>query len=157
MSHSYKEDNFYRFPRIDYKMLEKHHEGIIVSSACLGGPLSKCFWNNRETGPEAVHEAMVETINEFKAIFGDRFYCELQWNRIPEQHEVNQHIIRAAKETDTELVSTADAHYPRPEMFKDRELYKQLGWLGKAKPDYAESKLPEKREDLLYELYPKER
>ena len=155
VSHSYKDENFYRFPRIDYKMLEKHHEGIIVSSACLGGPLSKCFWNNRETGPEAVHEAMVKTINEFKGIFGDRFYCELQWNRIPEQHEVNQHIIRAAKQTDTELVSTADAHYPRPEMFKDRELYKQLGWLGKAKPDYAETTLPEKREDLMYELYPK--
>ena len=155
VSKSYKEDNFYRFPRIDYKMLQEHHEGIIVSSACLGGPLSKCFWNNRENGSEAVHEAMVATINEFKSIFGDRFYCELQWNRIPEQHEVNQHIILAAEVTKTELVSTADAHYPRPEMFKDRELYKQLGWLGKAKPDYAESKLPEKREDLLYELYPK--
>ena len=155
VSKSYTEENFYRFPRIDYKMLREHHEGIIVSSACLGGPLSKCFWNNRKEGSEAVHEAMVSTINEFKSIFGDRFYCELQWNRIPEQHEVNQHIILAAEVTKTELVSTADAHYPRPEMFKDRELYKQLGWMGKTKPDYADSKLPEKREDLLYELYPK--
>ena len=40
-------------------------------------------------------------------------------------------------------------------MFKDRELYKQLGWLGKAKPDYADSTLPETREDLKCELYPK--
>jgi len=155
ISKSFEDENFYRFPRIDYKMLREHSEGIIVSSACLGGPLSKCFWNNRETGPEAVHEEMVKTINEFKSIFGDRFYCELQWNRIPEQHEVNQHIIRAAKETNTELISAADAHYPRPEMFKDRELYKQLGWLGKAKPEYGDSTLTEKREDLMYELYPK--
>ena len=155
VSKSYEGENFYRFPRVDYKMLREHSEGIIVSSACLGGPLSKCFWNNREESPEAVHNSMVKTINEFKDIFGDKFYCELQWNRIPEQHEVNQHIIKAAAETNTELVSTADAHYPRPEMFKDRELYKQLGWLGKAKPDYAESTLPEKREDLMYELYPK--
>ena len=155
VSKSYEGENFYRFPRVDYKMLREHSEGIIVSSACLGGPLSKCFWNNREESPEAVHNSMVKTINEFKDIFGDKFYCELQWNRIPEQHQVNQHIIKAAAETNTELVSTADAHYPRPEMFKDRELYKQLGWLGKAKPDYADSTLPEKREDLMYELYPK--
>ena len=155
VSKSYDGDSFYRFPRVDYKMLREHNEGIIVSSACLGGPLSKCFWENRSAGPEAVHSAMVDTINNFKSIFGDRFYCELQWNRIREQHEVNQHIIRAADQTNTELVSTADAHYPRPEMFKDRELYKQLGWLGKAKPDYAESKLPESRSELKCELYPK--
>ena len=155
VSKSYEGENFYRFPRVDYKMLREHNEGIIVSSACLGGPLSKCFWNNREESADAVHNSMVETINQFKDIFGDRFYCELQWNRIPEQHEVNQHIIRAAAETGTDLVSTADAHYPRPEMFKDRELYKQLGWLGKAKPDYADSTLPETREDLKCELYPK--
>ena len=118
VSKSYEGENFYRFPRVDYKMLREHSEGIIVSSACLGGPLSKCFWNNREESPEAVHNSMVKTINEFKDIFGDKFYCELQWNRIPEQHQVNQHIIKAAAETNTELVSTADAHYPRPEMFK---------------------------------------
>ena len=98
VSKSYEGENFYRFPRVDYKMLREHNEGIIVSSACLGGPLSKCYWNNREESADAVHNSMVETINQFKDIFGDRFYCELQWNRIPEQHEVNQHIIKAAAE-----------------------------------------------------------
>ena len=34
-------------------------------------------------------------------------------------------------------------------------LHKQLGWLGKSKPDYADNKLPDRREDLKYELYPK--
>jgi len=155
VSKSFDPNNFYRYPRIDYDMLREHNEGIIVSSACMGGPLSKDYWNNREEGDDAVQRAMVETIENFTSIFGDRFYGELQWNSIPEQHEINQHIIRAAKKTNIKLISTADSHYPRPELFKDRELYKQLGWLGKSKPDYAESTLPEKREELKYELYPK--
>ena len=155
VSKSFDPNNFYRYPRIDYDMLREHNEGIIVSSACMGGPLSKDYWNNREEGDDAVQRAMVETIENFTSIFGDRFYGELQWNSIPEQHEINKHIIRAAEKTNIKLISTADSHYPRPELFKDRELYKQLGWLGKSKPDYAESTLPESREELKYELYPK--
>jgi len=155
VSKSFDPNNFYRYPRIDYEMLREHNEGIIVSSACMGGPLSKDYWNNREEGDDAVQRAMVETIENFTSIFGDRFYGELQWNSIPEQHEINKHIIRAAEKTNIKLISTADSHYPRPELFKDRELYKQLGWLGKSKPDYAESNLPESREELKYELYPK--
>ena len=155
VSKSFDPNNFYRYPRIDYDMLREHNEGIIVSSACMGGPLSKDYWNNREEGDEAVQRAMVQTIENFTSIFGDRFYGELQWNAIPEQHEINKHIIRAAEKTNIKLISTADSHYPRPELFKDRELYKQLGWLGKSKPDYAESNLPESREELKYELYPK--
>ena len=155
VSKSYEEDNFYRFPRIDFNMLREHNEGIIVSSACLGGVLAQCYWQNREEGPEAVHAAMVKIIKEFQDIFGDRFYSELQWHRIKEQHELNQFIVAAAKETNCRLVSTADSHYPRPELFQDRELYRQLGWLGKAKPDYASDKIPQTREELSCELYPK--
>jgi len=155
VSKSYHPDNFYRYPRMDYEMLAEHNEGLIVSSACMGGPLSKCFWNNREEGHEAVQKTMVDTIERFQSIFGDRFYCELQWNSIPEQHEINKHIIEAAGKTNCKLISTSDSHYPTPDTFKDRELYKQLGWLGKSKPDYADNSLPETRAELKYELYPK--
>ena len=72
---------------------KEHNEGIICSSACLGGPLSKDYWAHREQGPEAVKRAMSETVGRFKDIFVDRFYGELQWNAIPEQHDVNQYII----------------------------------------------------------------
>jgi len=155
VSKSYERENFYRYPRMDYKMLEEHNEGVICSSACLSGPLSKDYWNNRELGAKAIKVAMRATCERFKGIFGDRFYGELQWNGIPEQHDVNSYVIEVCEELGIELVSTADAHYPRPELFKDRELYKQIGWLGKTKPDYMNSKLPQTREDLKYELYPK--
>ena len=86
-------------------------------------------------------------------IFGDRWYGELQWNNIPEQHELNNYIIKIHKEFGIGLISTADSHYPGPDAWKDRELYKRLGWLGK-RPEYLSEELPEP-EDLKCELYPK--
>ena len=157
ISESYHEDNFYRYPRVDYKLLDKYSEGVIAASACLGGPYAGNYWANREEGPEAVREAMRETTRQFVKIFGDRWYGELQWNNIAEQHELNQYIIEVCKEFDVTLISTADSHYPNTEAWKDRELYKRLGWLGKGTPAWAEdnTELPPGVEEIGYELYPK--
>ena len=154
ISKSFQGDNFYRFPRIDYEMLEKHSEGIIVSTACLGGLFAGDMWRNREEGKEAVLNDMRDTARRMKSILGkDRFLCELQWNNIPEQHELNQYVIQIAKEFDLTLVSTADSHYPTSESWKDRILYKKLGWLGKGKE--MDTELPIDVEEVGYELYPK--
>ena len=156
ISESYNEENYYRYPRVDYKMLDKYSEGIIAASACLGGPYAGNYWANREEGPEAVREAMRETTREFVKIFGDRWHGELQWNNIPEQHELNQYIIEMHHEFGIPLISTADSHYPNPNAWKDRELYKRLGWLGKGKPDWMENTdLPTGVEEIGYEIYPK--
>ena len=89
-------------------------------------------------------------------VFGDRWYGEIQWNNVPEQHELNNYIIKVAQEFGVKLLSTADSHYPNPDAWKDRELYKRLGWLGKGTPSWAEgSELPSGVEEIGYELYPK--
>ena len=157
VSESYKAENFYRYPRIDYALLKKYNEGIIASSACLGGVYAGNYWENREEGPEAVLEAMRESTRQMVDIFGDRWYAEIQWNNIKEQHELNQYVIEVAKEFGVRLVTTADSHYPNPDAWKDRELYKRLGWLGKGRPSWAEeeSQLPAGVEEIGYELYPK--
>ena len=157
VSESYQPENFYRYPRIDYALLKKYNEGIIASSACLGGVYAGNYWENREDGDEAVLEAMRETTRRMVDIFGDRWYAEIQWNNIKEQHELNKYVIQVAKEFGVGLVSTADSHYPNPDAWKDRELYKRLGWLGKGRPSWAdeESELPEGVEEIGYELYPK--
>ena len=155
ISESYKPENFYRYPRMDYELLSKYSEGIIAASACLGGVYAGNYWENREEGPEAVLEAMRATTRHMQEIFGDRWYGELQWNNIPEQHELNGYIIKIAQEFNMQLISTADSHYPNPQAWKDRELYKRLGWLGKSKPDYESTELPSDTEEIGYELYPK--
>jgi len=155
ISESYTGEYFYRKPRIDYSLLKKHNEGIIALSACLGGVYAGCFWTKREEGREAILECMREVTQEMVSIFGDRWYGEIQWNNIPEQHELNQYVIEVCKEFDVKVVSTVDSHYPNPDAWRDRELYKRLGWLGKGKPEWLEMTLPTSAEEIGYELYPK--
>ena len=157
VSESYKAENFYRYPRIDYALLKKYNEGIIAASACLGGVYAGNFWENREESPEAVLDAMRDTTKRMVDIFGDRWYAEIQWNNIEAQHELNQYVIQVAQEQGVKLITTADSHYPNPTAWKDRELYKRLGWLGKGRPSWAdeESQLPDGVEEIGYELYPK--
>ena len=156
VSESYQSENFYRYPRIDYKLLKKYNEGIIAASACLGGVYAGNYWENRDEGDEAVLSAMSETTEKMVDIFGDRWYAEIQWNNVEDQHKLNQYIIQTAQKHDVKLLSTADSHYPDPEAWRDRELYTRLGWLGKGGlPEYMKSELPEGVEEVGYELYPK--
>ena len=165
ISESYKSENFYRYPRVDYEMLKEYNEGIIAASACLGGVYAGNYWSastyNEEgerTGcdKEQALEYMRETTRKMLEVFGDRWYPEIQWNNIPEQHELNQLIIQVAQEFELKLISTADSHYPNPTAWKDRELYTRLGWLGKGGlPEYMSSELPIGVEEIGYELYPK--
>ncbi len=155
ISESFGPGNYYRYPRVDYKLLKKYSEGVIAASACLGGVYAGNYWENREQGDEAVLEAMRDTTKKMVDIFGDRWHGELQWNSVPEQHNLNKFIIQMSKEFGIPLISTSDSHYPNPDAWRDRELYKRLGWLGKSKPAYESSELPSGVEEIGYELYPK--
>ena len=154
ISSSYDKDHFYRYPRVDYALLKRHSEGIIAASACLGGVYAGCYWENRDNGEDAIMRAFRNTTQKMQSIFGDRWYGELQWNNVPEQHELNRYIIQMHHEFGLPLISTADSHYPNPTAWKDRELYKRLGWLGK-RPEWMSDELPVDVEEIGYELYPK--
>ena len=155
ISESYSEKYFYRKPRMDYNLLAKYSDGVIAMSACLGGVYAGCYWENIEDGEEAVLNCMRETTRTMLGIFGDRWYGELQWNAVPEQHALNKYIIKMHEEFGIPLVSTADSHYPTPTAWKDRELYKRLGWLGRGAPEWLDMTLPGSVSDMDYELYPK--
>src|SRR6056300_112028 len=154
VSKSYSGDYFYRKPRIDWELLEKHSEGVIVPTACLGGIAAGSMWKKQEEGEDAIVEDMIGNLTKFRDTFGDRFYAELQWNNIPEQHLLNRCLIKVAQQLDIKLISTCDSHYPRPDAWKDREVYKRLGWLGKM-PEWMDDNIPESIEEIGYELYPK--
>jgi DNA polymerase III subunit alpha len=155
VSDSHRGDNFYSKPRLDYKMLEEHGEGVIASSACLGGVYAGDYWDNIESGEEAVLDAMRTTTKCMQDVLGDRWYGELQWNNVGHQHKLNECVIQMHKEFGIELISTADSHYPSPAAWKDRELYKRLGWLGSKLPEWAGSELPVDVDEMGMELYPK--
>lgn len=95
----------YFFPRIDKKLLYKHREGLIASTACLGGEVSKkCAQNDLDGARKAVRE--------FKHIFGpDNFFLEVQPNGIPIQERVNAQLAQMAKEEGLRILATNDCHY----------------------------------------------
>jgi len=159
ISLSYRGDNFYRYPRIDYENLKTYSEGLITTSGCIGGILAQVIWQNKEKTHSELYELMRTPIEKMLSIFGnEHFFGELQWNNIPEQHRLNTLVIELSKEYDFKVISCVDAHYPRPDAWRDRELYKRLGWLGKSnreKPSWLSDEIPENLEEIGYTLYPK--
>jgi DNA polymerase III subunit alpha len=163
---SYK-GGFYRFPRIDYKLLKEHGEGLVVSTACVGGLASGLIYQQFPTLKfDDLHPDLMNNLDDYNPIMNrlenmtdrfvdcvgqDNFFLEMQFNDLPAQHLTNRCLLELAGKTGIPLVSTADSHFPDPNKWQARELYKKLGWMG-AKLD--QSMLP-KEEDLKCMLYPK--
>lgn len=95
---------FYYKPRIDYDVLEKHSEGLIVLSACLAGDIQKSLLDGN-------YQKAKKIAIKLKKIFKNDFYLELQDHKIPEQKKVNRELIKLSKETNIKLVATNDVHY----------------------------------------------
>ncbi|RME04406.1 MAG: DNA polymerase III subunit alpha, partial [Deltaproteobacteria bacterium] len=108
VSMGYKE-GFYYNPRVDKELLRKHSEGIIATSACLGGELAQLILAGR------IDEAR-EAAREYKSIFAPgRYFLEIQENKLPEQQRVNEVLLDFSKELDIPLVATNDSHYLQEE------------------------------------------
>jgi DNA polymerase-3 subunit alpha len=98
-------EGYYYRPRIDLEMLAEHHEGIIATSACLGGPVANNFLQGR---PQLARDYA----GKLAEIFGrDRFFIEMQDHGIREQIETNRELIPLARSLDLPLVATNDVHY----------------------------------------------
>jgi DNA polymerase-3 subunit alpha len=151
---SYKE-GFYRFPRIDLEMLKTHGEGLVVSTACIGGIFAaQAIRGEALNKPfEEIQREMQNLADRFVDAVGiDNFNLEIQFNSLPMQHLTNRHLFELAKKTGIKLVATGDSHYYGPDLWEARELYKRLGRMGQRGD--AVPALP-KFEDLKCELYPK--
>lgn len=167
-------EGFYRFPRIDYKRLKEAAKGghLIIKSACIGGALAYQVFQHLqqlefdELKPDLYHNTpglkqkiLTGIGNAYDqmvwAVGDDAAFLELQFNKLPAQHLVNMALIDFAEQngiTD-KLTVTCDSHYADPEHWRERELYKKLGWLNYK--EFDPDKLPKSRDDLKCELYPK--
>ena len=100
---------FYYKPRIDWELLEQHHEGLICTSACLASETSQAILRGDTNGAK-------ETARRYAELFGEgNYYLELQHHpNIPEQAQVNEELKKMAAELHLPLVATNDAHYVAP-------------------------------------------
>lgn len=98
-------EGFYYRPRIDMEMLNEHHDGLIVTSACLGGPVANNFLVGQ---PKKAYDYATQ----FKEIFGpEHFFIELQDHGLKEQLTTNRDMIELATKLDLPLVVSNDVHY----------------------------------------------
>ena len=108
VSHGFLEGFYYR-PRVDLELLEKFHEGIIASSACLAGEVAVHLTRNQ-------YEEAKEAALRYDKIFGHgNFFLELQDHGIAEQRMINPQLVRMSRETGIPLICTNDCHYTRAE------------------------------------------
>ena len=97
-------DGFYYKPRIDYKLLEKYHEGLICLSACIAGDIPKLILASQFD--EAEKLAL-----KFKDMFGDDYYFEVQNHNMPEELVVRTKLKEMGEKLGIKLVATNDCHY----------------------------------------------
>ncbi len=109
-------EGFYYKPRIDYKLLEEYHEGLICLSACIGGDIPQKLLNGDYEGAKAL------ALKLSRIMGPDNFYLELQYNNIAEQKEVNSQLVKLSEETGIPLIATNDIHYINRDDAKAQEI-----------------------------------
>ena len=97
-------EGFYYKPRIDKEVLKAHSDGLIATSACLGGEIPTALTQDNRKLAKQIAEVYLE-------IFGpDRFFIELQ-KHVPEQDRVNPELMDLADQLGIGTVATNDVHF----------------------------------------------
>ena len=136
VSMGFMDDAFNYTPRIDKELLEQYHEGIICSSACLGGELPQKIMTAISRQPDAlnnveqaiangVFQEAEEAVQWFKNLFGEDYYIELQRHQTEKpggdqstyqrQMQVNPVLIALAHKYGIKVIATNDAHFVEEE------------------------------------------
>jgi DNA polymerase-3 subunit alpha len=97
-------DSRSRRPRLDRELLSTHSEGIIVLSGCLSGELAKALQIGRNDDARRI-------ASEYREIFGERYFLEVQNQGLGIQGAVNEQIFSIADELRIPAVATNDSHY----------------------------------------------
>ena len=98
-------EGYYYQPRMDWELLDRHHEGIIATTGCLGGHVLQALLRND-------YDEAKRTAARLQEIFGrDNMFIELQDHGIADQRRTMADLIKIAREIDAPLLATNDSHY----------------------------------------------
>lgn len=109
-------EGYYHRPRADYELLEKYHEGLIVTSACVGGEVPQAILNGDMDEARKVIEFYINTFGK------DNYFLEIQNHGLPEEAAVRPVLASLAKEYGLGLVATNDFHYTKKEDARSQEI-----------------------------------
>ena len=114
-------EGFFRRPRIDHEVLERHAEGITCLAACLSGEVA--LWLRQQRYEEARKSAAW-----FARVFGpDHFWLEIQRHGIPDEEVVTRGMLELGRELGLGVVATNDAHYLRKEDAEAHDVLLAIG------------------------------
>jgi DNA polymerase-3 subunit alpha len=139
-------DGFFKKPRMDWEILEKYKEGLIITSGCLSGYLAKAI--------EADNLAAAKMHLQWaKDVFGDDYYIEVMPHN---PAEVNKTILELADEFGIKPITTPDCHHADKSQKEIQELKLILNsYANKTEKDvtYEKSKKYDNLMDRLDYLY----
>jgi DNA polymerase-3 subunit alpha len=96
---------YYMKPRCDWELLERHHEGLVATTGCLGGVVLQALLADDE-------ERALKLAARLQDIFGrDSLFVELQDHGLADQRRTNPALVRIAREIGAPLLATNDSHY----------------------------------------------
>ena len=102
-------EGYYYKPRLDWELLERHHQGLIATTGCLGGHVLQSLLQGDEAGA-------LEKAGRLQDIFGrDNLFVELQDHGLPAQHQTNPQLVEIATKLGAPLLATNDSHYTHRE------------------------------------------
>jgi len=142
-------DGFFKKPRFDFSILEKHKEGIIVSSACPSSVLVKALEENE-------FAIAKKYIAWFKNVFGADYYIEVMPHNKP---EINKYLIDLADEFNIKVIVTPDCHHVDESQREIQEFKLLMNTHAKVAKDvsYEKAKKASSMMDRLDALYGKDR
>ena len=97
-------EGFHYYPRSDWELLVEHSEGIICLSGCLSAEIPRAVVAGDLAGAR-------RKVAQYRELFGDRFYLELQDHGIAVQKALNDELMRIGEEMGISWVATNDSHY----------------------------------------------
>lgn len=118
-------DNYFYTMRLTTEEIEKHKEGLIVTSACMGGILNPTMETAEAVGlpvsdkttsantntPVWDKDLAYDRARKFQSIFEDDFYLEIQCATDKEQIKYNKRIVAMGEELGIPTFVTEDSHY----------------------------------------------
>jgi len=114
-------DGYYYKPRIDKELLAKHAEGLIGTSACLGGEVLQKLAVGDEAGAR-------QAADDYRSILGDgNFFIEVQDHGLPDQARLHPQLVELARDLNLPLLAANDSHYTFPEQHEAHDLLLCIG------------------------------
>ncbi len=93
-----------KYPRIDKRLVEEYHEGLIATTCCLGALVPQTILKKGEAEAE-------KEFTWWLGVFGDDYYVELQRHGMKEQDQVNEVLVKFARKHNVKIIASNDSHY----------------------------------------------